>query len=401
MNKRPKKRMLYARRFVVPLASFVIALVLGSLGAALATTTTFFLKSDEVPAADLSEVAPSPRALPNFDPDRDDVPGLLIRKGGGGAGETNPAKYQMWLAAEGELVLDGPATLSFWSAMKDFASDQKGQVKAFLLDCSPSGADCSEIASEARGANPWNEEGGWIAREIDFGPVSYTIAAGRSLAVKLVVTKRSQDDMWLAYDTASFASALSIEVASPPPPTTTTTTTPATTTTTTPTIAQPGTTTTTTPTTTQPPATTTTTTTPPARAPTTTTTTNPPRTTTTTTTVTVLGTSEVPPTDAPPDEPDPEDNTALPPQPSVESDEGHGGLSDSPVDSLELVIPPAVTSSLLSPLLLLESIFLAFVATGSGLLIPGLLLLVGVLWTEGQRRRDNLLVQTDRVETQP
>jgi hypothetical protein len=66
-----------------------------------------------------------------------------------------------------------------------------------------------------------------------------------------------------------------------------------------------------------------------------------------------------------------------------------------------LVIPPAVASSLLSPLLLLESIIGAFLETGRGLLIPGLLLAVGLLWADRRRRRDEVLHLDDGAEAQP
>jgi hypothetical protein len=368
--------MLRERRLVLLLFSLAGVLVVASFGIALAaTTTTFYLKGSGVPVAPLSEIAPSAGTLPNHDPGRDDAPGLLLHKGGGEQ-ETDPAKHQMWLAAEGELLLDGAATFTFWSAMKDFDTDKKGRVKVFLLDCNPSGTDCLKIASAARGANPWNSETGWVARTVDFGTVGHTIAADRSLAVKLVVTNQSHDDMWFAYDTVSYTSALVVQATSPPPTTTTTTTT----------------------TTTNPPPTTTTTTPPPT---TTTTTITSPVAETTTTTIAVVVTEEVPPTTSAPDDSLPEEDAALSPLPDDDGDESQGGLTSGLLDSLELAIPPAVASSLLSPLLLLESILGAFFATGRGLLIPGLLLVVGILAAEGRRRRDVSLMLPDRVEAQP
>ncbi|MDX2345091.1 MAG: hypothetical protein QNL12_15880, partial [Acidimicrobiia bacterium] len=187
MNKTPKRRMLPERRFAVPLFSLAVVFALASVGIAFASTTTFYLKGAGVPVAPLGETTPSAGTLPNYDPGRDDAPGLLLSKGGEEQ-ETDPTKYQMWLAAEGELTLEGPATLTFWSAMKDFNTDKKGQVKAYLLDCSPSGIDCSTISDAARTGNPWSRDTGWVTKTLDFGTVSHTIAADRSLAVKMVVT---------------------------------------------------------------------------------------------------------------------------------------------------------------------------------------------------------------------
>ncbi len=304
MIKTPTRRLLRTRRSLVPLFSLAGVLVVASLGIALAaTTTTFYLKGAGVPVAPLAQTVPSSGILPNYDAGRDDAPGLLIQKGGGEQ-ETDPTKHQTWLAAEGELILDGPATLTLWSAMKDFDTDKKGQIKGYLLDCNPSGSDCSVITSAARGANPWNTETGWVARTIDFGTVLHTVAVDRSLAVKLVVTNQAHDDMWFAYDTVSYASALSVRVMSPPPTATTTTTT----------------------TTTPPSPTTTTTTTAPSTT-TTTATTPPPS---TTTTAPVVAAVEVPPSTTAPDDPLPAEDVAMDPLPARGSDERQGGLPGRP-----------------------------------------------------------------------
>lgn len=397
------------RRYVVPLFSIALVLTLGFLGTALASTSGFYLKADGVPQATTDEAAPSAGTLANYDPGRDDDPGLLLQKSSIWLGETDPTKYQLWLTAPGELVLDGPATLTLWSAMKDFDSDKKGHIKAYLLDCDASGTDCSKISDAGRGANPWSRDGGWVERELDLGTVQHTIAVGRSLAVKLVVTDLSHDDMWLAYDTVSYPSALNVQLGTPTTTTTTTTTTlpPTTTTSTTTTTTPPppptttttpatGTTTTTTSTTGAPAATTTTTTIPVGNsspATTTTSTTEPPEPIPPpTTTATILETPTPPP--SAPDPTPPDEDLALGPLPDSTSGNGSSGFSNLLLDGLELVIPPAVASSLLSPLLLLESVFGAFVATGRGLLIPGLLLVVGVLWTEGRRRRNTVLIAT-------
>jgi hypothetical protein len=79
----------------------------------------------------------------------------------------------------------------------------------------------------------------------------------------------------------------------------------------------------------------------------------------------------------------------------------HEGFSSTLLDGLELAIPPAVASSLLSPLLLLESILGAFLETGRGLLIPGMLLLLGLAWNEGRRRWGHRPSPDGEAEAQP
>ncbi|MCP4307591.1 MAG: hypothetical protein GY788_22510 [bacterium] len=287
--------------------------------------------------------------------------------------------------------------------MKGFDTTKMGRVKAYLLDCDPSGTDCVNIASAARTKHPWSNEPGWVAGSVEFGTVDYTVAADRALAVQLVVTSNADDDMWFAYDTVSYPSALNVHLASTPPsPPTTTTTTPA--------PAPTTTTTTTITTTTSPPpapAPTATTTIAPAVATTTTTTTIAPAVATTTTspvstttTTTVVASGAAPPTSIPPEIPLPEEDASLSPLPGTERQESQAGLSRGLLESLELAIPPAVASSLLSPLLLVRSILGAFVATGRGLLIPGILLTIAFLLVGGRRRRQQSLLETDALGTQ-
>jgi hypothetical protein len=88
------------------------------------------------------------------------------------------------------------------------------------------------------------------------------------------------------------------------------------------------------------------------------------------------------------DEPVATEDIALSPLPDDKTggDEEPDALSGHLLDGLEIVISPAAASSLVSPLLLFESLVGAFSETGRSLLIPGLLLVVGVLWAERRRR---------------
>ena len=419
------------RMLVLAVLLATVSLAIAQLGSALAATGTFYLKGNGIPEASLTVAAPTAGSLPNHDPGRDDDPGLQIAKGGSGVDETDPAKHQLWVAPPAAMEIDGEVRFTYWSAMKDFATDKKGVVRAYLLDCTPAGNDCELIASRQQVSNPWSDEATWTAKTIVFNEIEHTIAPGRSLALKLMVMGNSQDDMWFAYDTAEFPSALSLELDSPPPTTTTTTAPPPPTTTTT--IAPPPPTTTTT---TAPPPTTTTTTAPPPPTTTTTTAPPPPTTTTTTTTTTPPTATTQPPPVAPtttttppigppgpqvsttsttvpppttiPDQPDQELIAApvtLPPDEPGDTDPelsalpesagGHTGFSGVLLDGLEVVIPPTVATSLLSPLLLLESIAMAFVRTGLELLVPGLLLMLVVLWGDDRRRKRSVLLEPE------
>lgn len=328
----------------------LVALAL-PLPAALASSDSFYLKGDGVPTASLSPSAPQQGELPNFDPSRDEMPGLLIRRSNRGLAETDSRKHQLWLGPSTGIDLEGSVSLTFWSALKEFENAKRGAVGAYLLDCASTGADCVLIASGSATADPWGDDGGdWIARTIGFGSVDYSVPPGRSLAVKVVVAVRSEGDMWFAYDTTSHPSRLSVQIA--PVETTTTL----------------GTTTTT-----PPPATTTSSTTTTSSV-------------ATTTTLAPPGSLEPPADSGAPADLIDKALTPLP-DPQVESRLIDEGLSGSLLGALELVMSPEVANALVSPLLTLEAFVGALTDTGSAMLAPGVFLLVGSAWVLSESRR--------------
>ncbi len=218
------------------------------------TVTVLYLKSPGVPTASLSASPPTAGSLPNYHPGRDDAPGLVLAKSSDGWQTNDPVKYQQWVAPAGAMSINGGVSLEFWSAIKDMEDDEKGVVEAHLLECTPGGSSCVLVGQKTIQKNPWSNSESWVKQVVNFGHIDHDVPSGRSLAVKITVGNNSDDDMWFAYDTTSFPSALIINgstTATTAPPTTTTTAPPTTTTT-----APPTTTTTVPPTTTttQPPA---------------------------------------------------------------------------------------------------------------------------------------------------
>jgi hypothetical protein len=188
-----------------------VVLLALSLSASLApASTTLYLHGDSHPLASLDDECPTASVLANYDPDRDGYPGLLLARGGSGAGETDPGKYQQWIGPPDGFAVDGPMSLLFWSAMKDFGTGKRGFVEAFLLDCDAFASDCNLIAEGHRDISDWSGGwGSWSKHSIEFGHVTQVGGDGRSLSVKIVVGADSDDDMWFAYDAAGFPSRLS------------------------------------------------------------------------------------------------------------------------------------------------------------------------------------------------
>lgn len=323
-------------------------------------TLTLYLLGNGVSWADLGTDPPPARALPNYDASRNTDPGLTIRRGGSGFDEWGWDKYQAWYSTTGGYDLNGEARLYLWSAVREFRPVQ-GSITAYLMACNGGGGSCELIETSRRDIDPWSG-GDWEEQVLSFGTVTTSIASNQRIAVKLIVSNASSDDMWLAYDTATYDSRLVFALGGDVEPTTTTTTTtttrpPTTTTTKPPTV--------TTTTTTQAPIDTTTTTRAPVDTTSTTTTTRPPTTTTTqapgvtTTTLRPTTTTTRPPptnetttttTRAPRDDglpvptPQPPDTTAPPPPPSEEP-----GPTPAPVnedDGLIVALPEPIDPAL-------------------------------------------------------
>lgn len=84
-------------------------------------------------------------------------------------------------------------------------------VQVALYECNPAGNGCTQFAQRIHhiGKNDYpGTPGGWLARDLDLGPVSRTIAANRILQLRLAVDSASEDDMYFAYDTTAYPSTL-------------------------------------------------------------------------------------------------------------------------------------------------------------------------------------------------
>ncbi len=164
----------------------------------------------DVPTAALKAAVPTDTSfpVPNYDPGRNADTGLTVSKGGQDSGEGDPTKHQLWIVSAGGIVLDGPATLTLWSAMLNFLTDKAGEVTAFLVETDADGSNLSELARATATRGPWNPAGTWVEDTFNFGNVSTTIGSGRYLGVKIIVTDNSETDMWFAYDTTSYDSRL-------------------------------------------------------------------------------------------------------------------------------------------------------------------------------------------------
>jgi hypothetical protein len=173
---------------------------------AVSSATLYFQPGD--PALDLWNMTtvPAPPALQLADFDGDAKPGLTIKNSDGAETETDGKKFQIWTyTAPGSLLLNGPVTLDLWSSTGLFLSSKPGTLYAYLYDCAPGGASCTNIGSNVVAHDPWNTSLlDWTHRQITVGSVSRTIPAGNELHVKLLF---HPSDLWITMS-ASYPTAL-------------------------------------------------------------------------------------------------------------------------------------------------------------------------------------------------
>lgn len=191
----------------------------------LPSTITYYLHENPYPplgdstsAATLpmSGSAPSATTLYNYDTDMDSGPGIVIERGGSGAGETDADRYQSWIgpAAAAAFTIDGSVSLSVWSAVREFEEDKAATLAAYLRDCS--GSACTLVGSATHSDADWQDGyTGWRPAGLTITTGTYTLAPGHWLELKLIVPNSSEDDLWFAYDTTTYDSHIRIPIAQP------------------------------------------------------------------------------------------------------------------------------------------------------------------------------------------
>ena len=179
--------------------------------AALADSETHFLGPDGVPNATLIGT-PDGGEMPNYDLGRDLEPGILLLRSDNGASETDAARFQQWHTGMGGRSLAGFPSLVIWAAGAGFGTGATGVFTVYLLDCPGDNADCSELGSATA---TFETASDWVELEVGLPEVEHLFPAGRNLAVRLVVSDRSEIDLMFAYGYPKYRSRLVIDDEAP------------------------------------------------------------------------------------------------------------------------------------------------------------------------------------------
>jgi putative nucleotidyltransferase with HDIG domain len=146
-------------------------------------------------------------AVPNFDTDRDDEPGLKIKNDGEFDPEQPDHLQRFRLDPSSALELEGGASAKIWIAAKDFKQDDV-QAAVALMECPDVPDDCTTLASAT--VDFVGVLGQFSLHHFEFGSLTRTIPANRNLQLWIIATEDSRHDMWVAYDTVGFESALTL-----------------------------------------------------------------------------------------------------------------------------------------------------------------------------------------------
>ena len=151
--------------------------------------------------------------LYNYDTNADSSPGRRLQKTGTGPGETVLARYAAWRSPvlTTARLINGSVTVLLWSAVANFSLNRAGSIVAYLRDYNPATGTYAEISSATRTSSNW--QGGqstWIPAGISIPVVSYTVPAGHRIELKVEATASAYTNMWIAYDTVSRASSMTL-----------------------------------------------------------------------------------------------------------------------------------------------------------------------------------------------
>lgn len=146
--------------------------------------------------------------LPNLDTDRDNQPGLRIRRNGEFDSLTNANRLQRFrLDPPSSLTLAGPAAATIWLSSKNLEVNDV-QAAVALMNCTDLLDECTLIASATVDFIGVKDQ--FSQQTFDFGTVTRTIPAINNLQLWIIATVDSTHDMSVAFDTFGYKSTLAL-----------------------------------------------------------------------------------------------------------------------------------------------------------------------------------------------
>jgi len=149
--------------------------------------------------------APTDSSLANYDTDRDGDPGLLVERGESSVEEAESDEVQTWIYNIGPATISGQARLRIYAAPVD---EDDAEISVTIDRCDVSLSTCTHLKTVSKG---FNKSGQAFKKvNLNFNLNAELTQAQPVLRVRLWVPEDSDDDVWLAYDTASYQTRLEL-----------------------------------------------------------------------------------------------------------------------------------------------------------------------------------------------
>ena len=159
----------------------------------------------------MDTTVPVAATLYNYDTNVDSAVGRRLTLSGSGPGESAVGYYAAWrtgvLASARPIV--GTVVVRLWSATQSFTRNRAGSIVAYVRDYNPTTATYVEIANATlTNANWQGGQTSWVPVAISIAVASYTVPVGHRIEIKVEATSAAALNMWIAYDTSSYASSI-------------------------------------------------------------------------------------------------------------------------------------------------------------------------------------------------
>jgi len=184
-------------------------------------TKTYYLHNNPTPPTGntasqfylaMDSTVPTGGTLYNYDTNCSAAsPGRDLQVTALGIYETADCKVTNWVAATRTtpLAISGAVQVVVWTATANFVSGTTGNISVALADNNPSAGTVSLITSASLTQANWQGgSGSWVQKTITLPSITYTVAVGHQLEVRLVAASGAAQTMWVAHDTSAYKSYL-------------------------------------------------------------------------------------------------------------------------------------------------------------------------------------------------
>lgn len=146
---------------------------------------------------------------PNFDTDRDSVPGLSLQTTGAGWSENDLEQIQRYGRDPGSDDLNGPAKITLYAAADSDVGGSPVTLRVALSNCDWLYQNCSNIAQGSVQVSNNIQTDGFAQFVVDFGSVSEPFSGfGRRMVVRLIA--EGGTTLHIAFDSTPHPAVLDV-----------------------------------------------------------------------------------------------------------------------------------------------------------------------------------------------